>query len=106
MEEKGEQFEEEEERDEEKEEKNSNRSSYDESGNGPLSEQLASIQRDDKDFSFTRIVGHKNPSTTLSLSFANVICGPSLQGTTGSHPPFLRKGTHAANALSHPTTFS
>jgi hypothetical protein len=46
MEEKGEQFEEEEERDEEKEEKNSNRSSYDESGNGSLSEQLASIQRD------------------------------------------------------------
>jgi len=46
MEEKGEQFEEEEERDEEKEEKNSNRSSEDESGNGSLSEQLASIQRD------------------------------------------------------------
>ncbi|CAL6270293.1 unnamed protein product [Bathycoccus prasinos] len=46
MEEKGEQFEEEEERDEEKEEKSSNRSSDDESGNGSLSEQLASIQRD------------------------------------------------------------
>ena len=46
MEEKGEQFEEEEERDEEKEEKNSNRSSDDESGNGSLSEQLVSIQRD------------------------------------------------------------
>ena len=61
-EEKGEQFEEEEERDEEKEEKNSNRSSDDESGNGSLSEQLASIQRD----SLQSIQAHKKREMSVA----------------------------------------